>query len=404
MNDEMNKKLNMLLNSIKESLAEIKRAGKRGQGLKKAVKESRGIVTEVLEQQLGGISLEKQINISEIPDEDWLITAKHIIAELNDPFVPQNQYEIYFQQLINYLKNTDKETLLTNLQFSLNKMMQENADNYDTLRDFFIKYPFWGNYDPDEEDYSTFITRLSVAKQHSYDLLWLYRKTEDYLSKRTLAAILMNWIDLQTGGLAAVKSIFKDYCEPDIFPNNKNDVYVDIGAFTGDSIENYIQVYGKDYKKIYAYEPVKYAYNDLCNKIEQMQLHDIELRQKGAGSVKCRKYFRENMFDPTANSIVSKGDDESRVDIVRIDDDIKDAPTYIKINASGCEKDVIIGCQKTIKKYSPKLAVAFYYGYDDIWGIPSMIDEINPGYKFYIRFYGSEILPTGFVLICKADK
>ena len=86
--------------------------------------------------------------------------------------------------------------------------------------------------------------------------------------------------------------------------------------------------------------------------------------------------------------------------IQRIDDE-KEAPTFIKIGVAGNEKDVIAGCQKKIKKYSPKLAVGLYQSYDDIWRIPSLIYDIKPDYKLYMRYYGGHILPTDYVLYCK---
>ena len=405
MTQEMNRKLNALLNSIKASLEDIKHEGRKARELKKAVRESRAVVTEVLEQQLGGVSLEDQICISEIPDEDWLITAKHIISELNDPFVPRNQYEIYFAQLCNYLRTTNTETLLNNLKFSLTKLMQENFNDYDKLNEIYTKYPFWGTYDEDECDYSTFEQRLAVVKQHSYDLLWFYRKLGDYMSKRTLAGILMNWIDMQIGGIAAVKSIFKDYCEPDIFPDNKGDIYVDVGAYIGDSLEDYSQVYGKDYNKIYIYEPASEIYDDLAQTVAKLGLHDVDIRRKGVGSKKKSMYFRENFYEYSASFLADDGEEADKVEVVRLDDDFKDEPTLIKINVCGMEKDVLEGCKKLVRKNRPKLVVSMQYDYDDIWKIPSIIDEMVPeGYRFFVRSYGESVVPTKFALLCLPEK
>ncbi len=30
-----------------------------------------------------------------------------------------------------------------------------------------------------------------------------------------------------------------------------------------------------------------------------------------------------------------------------------------------------------------------------------MIDEMYPGYQFYLRHYGGNLIPTEFVLLCK---
>lgn len=401
MNEELNKKLNILLRSIEESLVDIKRNGRKARELKSVVANSRRIVTEVLEQQLCGVSLEEQINISEIPDEDWLITVRHIIDVINDPFVPINSYEKYFLDLFNYLTGTSKEKLLENMMFSLNRVKGECYENYRRLVDYFARFPLWGTFDPEKGDLTSFELRAAVLKQHSYDFLWLYRKTEDYLSKRTLAAILMNWADLQFEALSVVKSIFRDYWEPDIFPSNKDDVLVDLGAYVGDSIKNYIDVYGQGYKKIYAYEISNESYLSLCANISIDGFHDVEARRKGAGAKKSFMYVGNNEDDASANKLASNGDDTQKVEIVRIDDDVEEIPTFIKMDIEGAEQDALKGCENIIRKHHPKLAICIYHGYEDIWKIPSMIYEMNPNYKFYIRHNGGNLVPTEFVLLCK---
>ena len=401
MNKELNDKLNTLLNSIQSSLKDIEKSGRKGRGLKKAVEDGRAIVIEVLEQQLGGISLEDQINISEIPDDDWLITVKHIIDVLNDPFIPQNSYEQYFLQLFNYITATSKEQLLNNMMFSLNKMKEESIENYNILVTYFSRFPLWGSFDPENGDLTTFELRASVMKHHIYDYLWLYRHTADYLSKRTLVAILMNWADLQCSALTVVKSIFRDYWEPDIFPDNKNDVLVDLGAYIGDSISSYIEVYGQGYKKIYAYEISNESYNQLCANISLQGWHDVEARRRGAGAKKAKMYVKGSPSDLSANSIEAEGTAEHQVDIVRIDDDVEETPTFIKMDIEGAEQDALRGCEKTIRDHHPKLAVCIYHGYEDSWKIPGMIFDMNPDYKFYIRHNGGNLVPTEFVLLCK---
>ncbi len=401
MNEELKSKLYTLIKSIEDSLNDIRKNGRKARELKKAVQNSRNIVTQVLEQQLGGVSLEEQINISEIPDDDWLITAKHIIDYIDDPFVPINAYETYFFQLFNYIISTDRKTLLDNMMYSLNKMKDESVSNYTNLVTYFSRFPLWGTFDPENGDLTTFELRAKILKYHIYDYLWLYRKTEDYISKRTLAAILMNWLDLQCDALAVVKSIFRDYWEPDIFPDNKNDVLVDLGAYLGDSIADYIAVYGEGYKKIYAYEISNETYNQLCANIQAEGWHDVEARHKGAGPRKSKMYVKDNAADLSANSLEANGDSTHEVEIVRVDDDVPEIPTFIKMDIEGAEQGALLGCEKMIRKHIPKLAICIYHGYEDSWKIPSMIYDMNPDYKFYIRHNGGNLIPTEFVLLCK---
>lgn len=401
MNVELKAKLNVLLDQVRKSLTDIKNNGRRARQLKATIANTRKIVTEVLEQQLGGVSLEKQICISEIPDEDWLITVSHIIDYIDEPFEPINQYETYFLDLTNYLLTTDKDQLLSNMIFSFNKLKQTAPDDYNTFVSYFSDYDFLGKFDPDNDDIAAFDLRVDTLKHHAYDFLWLYRKMKDYTSKRTLAAILMSWADLQVAALDVTRSIFLQYWEPDIFPENKDDVLVDLGAFTGDSIKDYVEVYGRGYKKIYAYEVSDDSYAILCQNIEEWGLNDVMPVNKGAGDVKMKMYRNESISNSTANTVSNVVGSDHSVDVVKIDDDISDIPTFIKMDIGGAEKSALRGCEKTIRKYRPKLAICTYHGYEDIWKIPSMIYEMNPDYKFYMRHYGGSLIPTEFVLFCK---
>ena len=403
MNDELNAKLDTILKSIQGSLDDIKRNGRKARELKAVVKKSRDIVTEVLEQQLDGVSLESQINISEIPDEDWLITARHIIDELNDPFIPENEYETYFIKLFRYLVDTDMETLVSNIYYSYNKIMNEGFEVYDQLVQRFEELSLPLEPDKETGEPGIFEKRAAVLKQHSYDFLWIYRRTQDYLSKRTLAAILMNWADLQFNALVAVKSIFKKFWEPDIFRDNKDDVLVSIGAADGSSLKEYVDVYGARYKKILAYEPSPHLFTELSGNVSEWEMHDTEVFNKGAGVIR-KKITVEESPDDDAHLIRLTGPkvpEKIVVDYVKIDDDIKESVTFVTIDAGKYNKQVLTGCEKTIKKNKPKLAVCMDGDLDDLWRIPSIISAFDRNYKFYIRHYGSDLVPTDFAVICK---
>lgn len=129
--------------------------------------------------------------------------------------------------------------------------------------------------------------------------------------------------------------------------------------------------------------------------------HNIYARRKGAGSKKTKMFVNDSHSDSSANTVSGKGDNEHTVDIVRIDDDVEETPTFIKMDIEGAEQDALKGCENTIRKHHPKLAICIYHGYEDIWKIPSIIYEMNPDYKFYIRHNGGNLVPTEFVLLCK---
>lgn len=343
-------------------------------------------------------SIADRMDSENMEDEDWLLAMYRIMEELKQPFCAINHYDREFLALLYYLWDNKKERLVENMKTRLLQIKGVQQEAYDGFITYFKRFPLWGTIDPEEGDFQTLELRATVLKQKSYEFLWLYQRLEDYLSKYTLCAILKNWAILDCSDIAKVKSIFPDYYEPDLFSDNKGDVFVDVGAYNGDSILQYIHMYGTDYKRIYAYEISSRS----CAELERnlSDYHDIIIRHKGVGAVGGVMYLNETEYT-TANHLEEGKTGGESVEVVSLDEDIEETVTFVKMDIEGAEQGAILGLQKIIKRDHPKLAICTYHGYDDIWKIPFMIDSICPQYKFYFRHYGGNLIPTEFVLLCK---
>ncbi len=385
-----------LLETISEAHEYLKT--EKNEDVENSLKEGRAYVTGVIETEIG-CSLEKRINISALSDEEWLLSVRSILNEAIAPFRPQNAYDMTFKEMIEDIWESTEEELLGRMKDVFLNVRKVAKKDCDSLIRYFEKYPLWGSFDPDNGDWTSFRLRAEVLKRHSYDFLWLYRKLDDYLSKRTLTAILLNWKEFDTRYVMQIRSIFEDYYEPDIFLNNAGDVLADIGAYTGDSIEDYVRIYGIGYQKIYAYEISPESCGRIHEMIMDLHLHDVEVRQKGIGSEHGEMFLGKSSTDSSANQLTTEGDE--RVEVVTLDEDAPDA-TFIKMDIEGAERDALRGGRMLIKNNHPKLAVCVYHGYDDLWMLPAMIEEMNPKYKFYLRHYGANNPPTEFVLLGKA--
>ena len=60
---------------------------------------------------------------------------------------------------------------------------------------------------------------------------------------------------------------------------------------------------------------------------------------------------------------------------------------YIKMDIEGAEIAALQGASATIAKCKPKLAISAYHKEDDLWKIPQLIKELNPGYKLYFEHH-----------------
>ena len=174
------------------------------------------------------------------------------------------------------------------------------------------------------------------------------------------------------------------YFSQEFYSISNDEILFDCGAFTGDTIEDFVTFTNKKYKKIVAFEPdeknVKRLNAFINNKIE-----NVVVRQKATGDKNGKVSFlnKGNMFSKIVD--VKDSSDELSVDIVRLDNYIDYHPTLIKMDIEGAELDSLIGATQIIKTQKPKLAICIYHMPFDFYEIPKFLKSLVPEYKFKVR-------------------
>lgn len=163
----------------------------------------------------------------------------------------------------------------------------------------------------------------------------------------------------------------------------KEEVFVDAGGFNGDTSFQFSRVTKNVYEKIYIFEPNKILADECRKKLKC--LNNCEVIQKGTWNTSQVLRFIE---DGEGSRIDDTSDNVVEVETISIDEalDGKKA-TYIKMDIEGAEMYSLLGAEKTIRKYKPKLAISVYHKRDDIWEIPMLLLKYNPAYRFYLRIY-----------------
>ncbi len=309
-----------------------------------------------------------------------------------------NRIDEKFQELITDLKRKSKEEIFTEIKDTYIKQSPEIKIG---LENYFQTFNYWGKLKESNGEYETLYNRAKSLKEHVEDYEWLYQKLKDYRSKKLLYAILNNWYHFDTTiTKTSLEGNFNQYWDLDIIKPTEEEIIVDIGAFTGDSILTYIDNYGiTKYKKIYAYEITPESIELLKNNTRYYP--NIEIRKKAVLDKMQKVYMSMNEEGASANQISEIGDEI--LDGTSIDLDIDEPISMIKMDIEGSESKALIGCQNHIRKTSPKLLLSVYHNHEDLWKIPRMIEDINPNYKFYLRCYGRELFPTEIVLYAIAN-
>ncbi|MCD7846647.1 MAG: FkbM family methyltransferase [Oscillospiraceae bacterium] len=160
-----------------------------------------------------------------------------------------------------------------------------------------------------------------------------------------------------------------------------NEIYMDLGAYTGDTIVDFLKATDRKYKKIYAVEPDKRNFRKLSEYTVFMT--DMELINAAIGSEDGVTRIRKG-----GGRMIRRSDDGVEIPVRSVDGILGDSDcSYIKMDIEGEEKAALIGAKNTIDRCSPKLNVAIYHRVGDLFELPLMVHEMNPEYKFYIRHY-----------------
>lgn len=284
--------------------------------------------------------------------------------------------DAYFYSLMHYYSVSDPECLKRDMTRNLLKQKGEETKNAYT---FYRNLDYlWGKLDPKKNVFDAFEDRINSIKQYENDFIWLYERLADYRSKNVLFHMLQHWITFEPDDLYWMKELsFGEYCDLDILECGDEEVFVDCGAFDGDSANRFIEVYRR-YKKIYCYEASPRNFKKLTEKLDGYE--NIILEQKAVGD----SYSTMTISDEEDGSSLLKGGKE-KVAVVPVDEEIKEPITLVKMDIEGAEQSALRGMEGHIINEKPKLVICVYHGNRDIIEIPIMIDNMRSDYKFYLR-------------------
>lgn len=170
----------------------------------------------------------------------------------------------------------------------------------------------------------------------------------------------------------------------------KEEIFLDGGAFDGDTIKVFIKKTNNHFSKVFAFEPDKINFSNLNSYIEKQSDDRIKSFKLGVGDKEITLSFSN---DGNVSSKIVLGNNTNKVKIVPIDK-FKELFTYIKLDIEGYEKNAILGAKKTLVKNKPKLAICAYHYIQDLWKIPLLINKINSNYKIFFRRYSDFLHET----------
>lgn len=211
-----------------------------------------------------------------------------------------------------------------------------------------------------------------------------YQNLGDDKSRRTLTAFLNQLLSAQEGWF------HQEYHPQQYFPQEiiklgKNEVFVDCGAYTGDSIDAYVNALKSSQagepSKIIAFEPDVKNFAHLV--ASTSNLKQCVCLQAGVWHEATKLYFNSSNEQTSSLTCNSDGD---AVSLLTIDEvTANEKVTFLKMDIEGAEMAALHGAKKTIRMNKPTLALSIYHKPEDIINIPRFLKSIHPDYKFWLR-------------------
>lgn len=232
------------------------------------------------------------------------------------------------------------------------------------------------------------------SSKNQAKILKLAELWSDEESRRVFYQIIKFRLTFNKSLLKSIKSKREQYFDPKILSLGSKEVFLDCGAFTGDSLERFYKKVSGKFNKIYSFEPDQDNFSSLRKTIQKINSSQIVPIKKGVYQTTSKVGFRET------SDVDARIDDQKKgttfISVVALDDFLKnkEEATFIKMDIEGAEKEALLGAKRTLQKSRPKLAISAYHQSVDLWEIPRLIKRCNKNYRLFLRHYTDEIIDT----------
>lgn len=212
---------------------------------------------------------------------------------------------------------------------------------------------------------------------------FVYNHLADEESKRVYIDILNFKVSGKIGYLLN-SFVDKQSVYHDILKLNKSEDILDLGAYDGDTIREFMQATNGRYSSITALEPDAKNFKKLIKNTEGME--NLTCLNMGAWNEKDTLIFSTKAGRNSKLSADGVGVEVTDIDSLEL------SSSFIKMDIEGSELKALDGMKQTIKRYKPKLYVCAYHRNEDLFALPLKIFEFDESYKIYFRH--SQYIPA----------
>lgn len=234
--------------------------------------------------------------------------------------------------------------------------------------------------------------------QKADDIRAAFRAFEDEESRRQFVAHLRFRLRLDYAALPA--NSHDDYFPEGLVPALPADaVFVDCGAFDGDTVRRFLAHQRGSFGAVYAFEPDAENFRRLRDYAAGLGADAARVHVFKAGVGERRTTLRFNATGNMSASLSEAGSVE--VEVLPVSEVVREngpAAVYVKYDVEGAEWEALRGTEELIRRARPLLAVSIYHRPDDLWQLPLYLRALPPAYRLFLRTQGDD----GMDVICYA--
>lgn len=225
-----------------------------------------------------------------------------------------------------------------------------------------------------------------------------FRAFADEESRRQFVAHLRFRLRLDYAALPA--NSHDDYFPEGLLPELPADaVFVDCGAFDGDTVRRFLAQQRGRFGAVYAFEPDADNFGRLRDYAAGLGEAAARVHVFQAGVGDRRTTLR---FNATGNMSASLSDEGTvEVEVLPVSEVVREngaGAVYVKYDVEGAEWEALRGTEDLIRRSLPLLAVSVYHRPDDLWRLPLHLRSLSPAYRLFLRTQGDD----GMDVICYA--
>lgn len=235
---------------------------------------------------------------------------------------------------------------------------------------------------------SAFLTEMLPRYRQVYEML------DSDASRQAYTAHLSNRFKLIADReLASVYCGDQYFAVPEMLEFTADDVFVDCGAFVGDTVESYVQHFQGIFRKAIAFEPGPVQFAAMKKRFrrltEEWAFPEDRLVAVQAG-VSDTPSHANVVAGPTSDNIIGTrivaSEEDGGVPIVTLDEALAGQRVdFLKADIEGYEMAMLRGAQNLIRTQKPRIAICIYHKLTDPYEIPLYLKELVPEYQFAVR-------------------